>query len=494
MNSKKHFARKLILPFMGAVVVLVGFILARTVSYGSDVNAVESAPDIAMSEGFSERLAGSVRIATISQEYPAVFDAGAFRALHAYLEAAFPRVHSQLQREIVATHSLLYTWPGSDHSLKPILLMGHLDVVPIEPGTEDKWQYAPFGGRIADGFIWGRGAIDNKCAVIGTLEAVEMLLREGFRPVRTVYLAYGHDEEVGGKAGAREIAGLLKQRGVQLEMVLDEGGVIGDGILPGISPPIAMVGIAEKGFLSIELSTNATGGHSSLPPRQSAVGILSGAIARLEDNPLPARLEGPTRQLFDRIGPQFPLLQRAVFANLWLTRPLVMRSLEKSPITNAMMRTTTTTTIFQAGAKDNVLPTHARAVINLRILPGDSIASVIDHVRKVIDDIRVEVKIAGSFSSEPSPVSTTNSHIFRVLEQTIQSVTPDAIVAPYLVVVVTDARYYASLSNNVFRFLPVHLTRRDLERMHGTDEHIEVRNYEQAIRTYRQLLVKGSGS
>ncbi|HEU5260007.1 MAG TPA: M20/M25/M40 family metallo-hydrolase [Gemmatimonadales bacterium] len=182
-------------------------------------------------------------------------------------------VHSQPERETVRTHSLLYTWRGSDPSLKPILLTGDLDVVPVEPGTEAKWQEEPFGGRIADGFIWGRGAIDNKSAIVGTLEAVEMLLGEGFRPVRTVYLAYGHDDEVGGMGGAREIAALLKSRGVGLEMVLDEGGVIGEGILPGISAPVALVGIAEKGFVSIELSARTAGRHSSLPPPQSTIGI-----------------------------------------------------------------------------------------------------------------------------------------------------------------------------------------------------------------------------
>lgn len=193
-------------------------------------------------------------------------------------------MHAQLRRETVGVHSLLYTWQGSNPALNPILLVGHLDVVPVEPGTEGKWQQDPFGGRIADGLIWGRGAIDNKSAVVGTLEAVEMLVAEGFQPARTIYLAYGHDEEVGGAGGAREIAARLKSRGVTLEMVLDEGGVISDGILPGISGPVALVGIAEKGFVTIELSASGPGGHASLPPRQTAVGILNAAVARLETN------------------------------------------------------------------------------------------------------------------------------------------------------------------------------------------------------------------
>jgi carboxypeptidase PM20D1 len=476
-----------------ALLLLVGVAAVRTLRFVSTQPAVERAPEVAVPPGAAERLAGAVRIATISHEDSAAFDSAAFQALHAYLIAQFPRVHSQLRRETVGTHSLLYTWQGSDPSLKPILLMGHLDVVPVESGTERTWEEDPFSGRIANGFIWGRGAIDNKLTVLGTIEAVEMLLAEGFRPVRTVYLAYGHDEEVGGTRGARQIATLLERRGARLEMVLDEGGVIGDGLFAGVSAPTPLVGIAEKGYASVELSTRTAGGHSSLPPDQSAIGILAAAIARLEKNPMPARLEEPTRQLFERLGPHFPLGQRAVFANLWLTRPLVLRKLEATPTTNAMVRTTTAVTIFQAGTKENVLASHARAVVNFRILPGDSVADVLAHVRHAADDPRVEVRRVGAFFAEPSDVSSTDSESFRTLERTIRSVVPEAIVAPYLVVVVTDARYYRNLTGNVFRFMPARLAPRDLERMHGTNERITVRDYERAVRIYRQLIVNAAG-
>jgi carboxypeptidase PM20D1 len=377
--------------------------------------------------------------------------------------------------------------------LKPILLLGHLDVVPVEPLTQGQWQQGPFSGSVADGFVWGRGAIDNKSAVLGTLEAVEMLLKERFRPARTVYLAYGHDEETGGVGGARQIAALLEARGIELEMVLDEGGVIGDGVLPGISGPVAFVGIAEKGFVTIELSTRAGGGHSSLPPRQSAIGILSAAVARLEQNQMHPRLEGAAREMLERIGPQSSSLQRVLFANLWLTRPFVIRRLEGSSVTNAMVRTTTAVTIFEGGTKDNVLPSYAKAVINFRILPGDRIATVVQHVRRTIDDDRVEIKTAGRFSAEPSAVASTGSNSFRILERAIRSVAPDTTVAPYLVVVATDARHYSGLSRNVFRFLPLRLTSRDLDRIHGRNERIGIRDYETTIRTYRRLIIEAAG-
>lgn len=493
MRTAAPAMRRLLLAG-SAFVLLAGLAAARTGHSEPPATFVPRDPGVAIPNGAAERLAGSVRIRTISAEDPAAFDGQAFAALHAYLQTTFPRVHQALRRETIATHSLLYTWLGSDPSLKPILLMGHLDVVPVEAGTENDWKHDPFSGRIDDGYVWGRGAIDNKSAVVGTLEAAEILLGEGFQPARTIYLAYGHDEETGGAGGAQAIAALLATRGVELEMVLDEGGVIAEDLLPGVSGPVALVGIAEKGFVSVELSVRGVGGHSSLPARESAAGILSAAVARLEAKQMPARLEGPTHDLFDALGPRLPFAQRAVFATLWLTGGLVMRRLEETPATNAMVRTTTAVTILQAGTKDNVLPTYARAVVNFRILPGDTVATVLQHVRTVVDDARVEIKVTGRFSAEPSSVSSTGSDAFRTVARAIRSVAPETVVAPYLVVVVTDARYYGDLSPNVFRFLPLRLASGDLKRMHGVDERVAVENYENAIRTYRELLMLAAGT
>jgi carboxypeptidase PM20D1 len=476
-----------------ATLLLTTVIVARTAHYDSALLPVPATREVAVPDGAAERLAGALRIRTISSEDAGSVAASAFAELHRYLETTFPRVHRALRRDIVGGHSLLYTWTGSDDTARPILLAGHLDVTPVDPGTIGAWQHDPFGGRIADGFVWGRGAIDNKSGVIGALEAVEMLLSEGVRPSRTVYLAFGHDEEVGGSNGARAIAERLSADGVELELVLDEGGVIADGVLPGVARPVALVGVAEKGFVTLELVVRTAGGHSSLPPRDTAVGILAAAVARLDAQPMQARLEGPTAQLFDRVGPEMPYGPRAVLANLWLTRPLVLRALGRDPATNAMARTTTAPTIFQAGTKDNVLPAEARAVVNVRILPGDSIETVLDHVTAAVGDDRVTIRTAGRFSAEPSGVSHTDSDGYRTLERAIRQVVPDVLVAPALVVVATDARYYAPLGRNVFRFLPLRLARADLARMHGTNERIGVREYETAIRIYRQLLLDAAG-
>jgi carboxypeptidase PM20D1 len=480
--------------FGAAGAIFVVWTAAVTVRYQFVQPAIAAAPHVAIADGAAARLAAAIRIRTISADDPASFDAGAFEALHKYLQLTFPLVHSSLQRETVSRHSLLYTWRGTDPSLRPILLAGHLDVVPVETSTEEKWTHPPFCGCIVNGFVWGRGSIDNKSSVVGVLEAVEMLLADGFQPKRTVHLAFGHDEEVGGLQGAASIAALLKARGVELEMVLDEGGVIGDGLLAGMTDPVALVGIAEKGFATFELSTRGRGGHSSLPPSQTAVGILSAAVARLEANQMPARLDGPTRQLFDRVGPMFPFPQRLLFANLWLTRPLVVRALEDTVTTNAMVRTTTALTMFEAGTKDNVLPSYARAVVNYRIRPGSTIAAVGEHVRETVDDDRVTIRLAGRFSSQPSSISSTDSSAFRALERAIRGVARGTVVAPYLVVVVTDARHYSELSPNIFRFLPLRMTATDLHRMHGIDERVGIAEYEEAIRIYHQLILEAAGS
>ena len=366
--------------------------------------------------------------------------------------------------------------------------MAHIDVVPAEPETEGDWTCPPFEGRIAEGYIWGRGALDYKEAVLGILEAVETLLGEGFRPRRTVYLAFGHDEEVGGQGGAAQIADLLHSRGVELEFVLDEGLAITEGIAPNVAKPVALVGIAEKGCVSVELTVESEGGHSATPPEHTAIGLLSTAIHKLERRQLPARMEAPARQLFTHLAPEMSFAMRMVFANLWLLGGLVKRQLAAAPATNALIRTTTAATIIEAGVKENVLPVKARAVVNFRMLPGDSMASVLEHVRQTVDDPRVTVKLLGDRKSEPSFVSNTDSPSFKALVRTIRQVFPEVVVTPGLVLGATDSRHYARVSDNIYRFIPIWVRPGDLDRVHGTDERISIKDYEQVVRFYIQLI------
>lgn len=474
-----------------ALVLVVGVLLARGLALPSRQIDVAPAPRFTHPdpEGAVRRLAEAIRIPSVSTLDPAETDPEPFRALHRHLADSFPRLHARLSRETVSDLSLVYTWEGRDPSLPPALLMGHLDVVPVLPGTEGQWTQAPFSGALEGGFVWGRGTIDVKPKVYGIAEAVEQLLGQGFQPARTLTLAFGHDEEVGGTHGAVEIARRFRERGTRFAWVLDEGGVIASGLTPGVAAPVAFVSIAEKGYLSLELSVEQAGGHSSMPPPKTAVGILARAIDRLEEHPLPAGVRGPTRAFLETLAPEMPLASRVAIANLWLTEPLVVRLFATTPRGSAQLRTTTAATMFEGSTKDNVLPIRARAVVNFRILPGDSVASVIAHVRAAIDDDRVTVEPLRGFSaSEPSPVSRTDTPGWQLLQRTIRAVYPEVLVSPQLALGATDARHFADLSDSVYRFGPTWLGPDDLTRAHGTNERIDAARYVESIGFYVRLL------
>jgi len=469
--------------------VMLSVVLIRTAQFTSKQVAVKPAAAVPIDEKISaDHLARSLEFQTISFQDPAQFDHDEFLTFHQYIENTFPRVHSVLDREVVGDFSLLYTWQGQHTSLKPILLMAHMDVVPIEPGTEGDWSQPPFGGEISDGYIWGRGAIDDKASLMGLFEAVEWLLGKDYQPNRTVYLAFGHDEEVGGNHGAHHIAAILKSRGVDLEYVLDEGLAIVDGVLPGISKPVAMVGIAEKGYVSVELSAKVEGGHSAMPSGDSTIGILSSAIHKLIRNPMPTKISDPVAQMFDYIGPEMNFPMRLIFANQWLFGGMIKAKLASSPITNATVRTVTSPTVFQAGVKENVLPQEARAIVNFRLLPGDSIAEVMAHIHHTTDDSRIDIVSLKSSATEPSFVSDTGSPSFVLLLETIRQVFPDVLVAPGLMMGGSDSKHYANLSHNIYRFVPFRIGPEDIAMAHGTNERIAVTNYAEIINFYIQLI------
>ena len=291
----RSMPRRVAFALLGIVVLLVGVLLLNTYRHGSRQLDVSPVKPVAIDvNAAAERLAGAVRMRTISYDDRPLASAEEFQKLHAYMKERYPKAHAVLQREVIAESSLLYTWEGTDAAAKPIVLMAHQDVVPISPGTEKDWKFEPFAGTIRDGFVWGRGTWDDKGNLFAIMEAVEMLVAQGFKPRQRIYLAFGHDEEVGGEKGAKQIAALLKSRGVNADFVLDEGLVITDGVLKGLDRPVALIGIAEKGFLTLTLSTTTTGGHSSMPPQSTAIGILSAALARLEQHPMPASISGTT--------------------------------------------------------------------------------------------------------------------------------------------------------------------------------------------------------
>lgn len=483
--------KKVLLALVALLALLVGVMAVNTMNLpapeGPSAEGTEVAVDTAIA---AQRLADAVRIKTVSYASGAPIDTAAFLAFHAFVAEAFPLAHAQLTREVVGGLSLLYTWKGTDAAAAPVVLMGHMDVVPVPESNLGEWTHDPFSGAIADGYIWGRGTIDDKTTVLATLEAVEGLLAQGFVPPRTVYLTFGHDEEVGGRYGARTIVDTLVARGVKPALVIDEGGFMASGVLPGVQGRAAIVGIAEKGYLSLRLTAKAQGGHSSMPTARTAVGALSRAIAALEANPFPLSMEGPTRGMLEAMAPYATGSQRVVLANLWLTEPLVVRTLGQSPLGAALMHTTISPTMLDAGIKDNVLPPEASAVVNFRIRPGETQQSVMDYVARVIADTMITVVPTDSARTDPSPVSDPQSPAFQLIARTVRGMLPGETVPvlPYLVMGGTDAKYWNDHSDKVFRFLAVPLGDGDVARIHGVNERIRVQDYAAAVRFFSGLL------
>ena len=480
--------RKIILALAVALLLVAAIAVSRAIRFTSRQIQIAAAEQIDLDrQAIVKRLSKAIQHRTVAFTEPDEAAGAEFDRFHRFLVDSFPAVHARLTREVVARHSLLYTWKGQDRSRKPILLMGHMDVVPAEPGSESSWTHPPFSGRLAGGYVWGRGTMDDKVSVLGILEALEHLLVEGFEPRRNLYIAFGHDEEIGGYNGAAKIAEVLRARGVQLEFALDEGANVMDGIIPDVAAPVALIGIAEKGYVSLELTVHAAGGHASIPPDRTAIGILSRALDRLERSPLPSRLSAPIQSMFDYLGPEMAWSRKIIFANLWLFEPLVRRRFAQSPLTNAAIRTTQVPTLFEAGVKENVLPARARAVVNARILPGETIAGLLDHARRTIDDPQVNIA-PSTIHAEPSPIADTESGAFKLLHRSIKQVAPEVLVAPSLLVAATDSRHYTGLTKNIFRFLPITLRPEDASRYHGIDERISIKDYERCVRFYIQLI------
>jgi carboxypeptidase PM20D1 len=472
------------LIILAALVLLIAVFAINTLRLRPE-KLGEPLPPPPVDQAAVQHLAQAIRIPTVSTEAGPAPDA-VLDAFAAHLAASYPRVHAALKREVVAGHSLLFTWPGADPNAPALLLAAHQDVVPIEGSSASKWTHPPFEGTVADGFVWGRGTIDDKMSLIAIMEATERLLARGYRPRQTIYLVFGHDEERGG-SGAKAMAALLKARGARIALALDEGYAVLDGVLAGVSRPVAVVGMAEKGYVSVELTASGAGGHSSMPTPDNAAVRIARAVARLAGDPFPARVEGLTGDLLTSLAPYMDQPLMTVIAIRWLTGPLMRRELVANPRTAAAVRTTTAPTIIQAGTKDNVLPQSARAIVNHRILPGDTIDSVLARDREVIDDPKVTVRaIPGGHN--PSKPASTDSAGFKQVAAAIRATYPSVPVAPGLVLGATDGRYYEPVAAAALRFTPMTMHPADLARFHGNDERIAIDDFMRAIGFYERLI------
>lgn len=434
----------------------------------------------------AQRLGEAVRFKTISHQDHSEIQYSEFAAYQQFLRQSFALVFAELEVEVVNEYSLLLRWPGSDSSLPPVLFTAHMDVVPVEPGTEQDWQHPAFAGVVADGRIYGRGTLDDKVGVMGLLEAAEQLLAAGFTPDRTLVFAFGHDEEISGRQGATALAERMRELGLHFTWMVDEGGMLisDNPMLAGKT--VAMVNIAEKGYLTLTLEATGEGGHSSNPPAVSTIGRLANALARIEANPFSPRLVVPVEAMLQSLASHMDQPEKFIFENLWLTGGLVASNMSGERSTAPLVRTTTALTMFNAGVKENVVPQRALARINFRLLPGDTPEMVVDYITGVVDDPLVAISYE-QWDDMP-PVAEYPGGGYGVIQAAVESVYPDAVVVPSMLMAVTDTRHYIGLADNLYRFHGVEMTMKQVTSIHGTDEYVEVESYEKSIEIARKMI------
>ncbi len=473
--------------FLAIFVILAVLIGILAVNYFS-ISSRQAAPsqektDITSIQGAEARLSKAITFPTVSFEDSTKADYAPFVEFHKFLQATFPAVYDNLEVEMVNGYSLLFHWKGSDDNLKPVILMAHQDVVPVSEDSRSLWTVPPFEGIIKDGYLWGRGSIDDKSNLMGQLEAVNFLVGSQFKPKRDIYLAFGHDEELGGERGALKIAQLLKSRGVEAEFVLDEGGIVTDNMVPGVSQPVALIGTSEKGYLDLTLSVRIEGGHSSMPKKDNAIGVMSKALTYLANHPFDPQLSPSVRDFFSYIGPHSSFINRLAISNMWLFKPVLFRITGKSAAGDAMIRSTMVPTIIHGGDKSNVVPDIVTANVNLRLLPGTTIQDAIGHVRKAINNPDVKIEALGE-QKEAGNVAPTDNDAFRYLSDAVYKNFPNTLVSPFLMIGGTDSKHFEILSASVYKFSPLI----DPIGFHGVDERLNLKEYPKAIGFYVDLI------
>ncbi|MEZ8823950.1 M20 family peptidase [Vibrio amylolyticus] len=453
-------------------------------------------------EGAAQRLSQAVQFPTISNQDRSDFDEEAFKNYHDFLVESYPLVHKTLKRELVGDprpFSLIYTWEGKDPSLPPAVFMAHQDVVPIAEESRDQWEVEPFSGEIKDGYIWGRGSLDDKNQIHAILEATEMKIKENFQPERTILFVFGHDEEVGGPEGAKHAADIIEQRYDNIAFVIDESAPLVPGIFPGIRENTALIGIAQKGFVSLEIAINGIGGHSSQPAGESNIVALAKAVEKVEAAQFPYKIHDAVRYQYRFMGPELPEDQQPMYKALVYGENDSISDLEQkfidvmsqNQVTRAMLHTTTAVTMFNAGIKDNVLPPAATAVVNFRPMPGDTPEVIIEHVKKAIGDERITVRDI-SASTPATNVADPNGEGYKMLEKTIrQTWGNDLIVSPFFVIGGSDSKHFQArdFAPDVYTITAIQLENvKEFEGFHGVNERILVNEYGRSIGFFYKLM------
>ena len=467
---------------LAVLVVLLAVILIRTLKFKPDEDKPAEPDPISFDKDRAvDHLQQLIRCRTVSYKDHDLEDQGEFEKLRALLPEFYPNVFKNCTMERVDRTGLLFHWKGKDSS-NPSVMMAHYDVVPV---VESGWDKDPFAGIIEDGVLWGRGTLDTKITFCSSLEAAETLMEQGFVPEHDVYLAYSGDEEISGN-GAPSIVKLLKERGVTPAMVVDEGGAVVENVFPGVKEKTALVGIGEKGIMEVELAIKSSGGHASAPLPHGPVSDLARAVVALEDNPFPAQLCGPSSAMFDTLGRRSTFLYRMIFSNLWCFKPVLDMFCKKSGgELNAMMRTTCAFTQMQGSAANNVIPPKATVGMNLRLIGEDTVESVVEYIRKTINNDKIEINVMAG--DNPSPTSDVNSDAWKKVKKAVEQTWVGSIVSPYLMVQCSDSRHYNEITDKVFKFSAMELTKEERGSIHGNNERIPVEKIGKAVEFYLNL-------
>jgi carboxypeptidase PM20D1 len=423
-----------------------------------------------------------LRVPTVSSRDAESWDHAAFEAFHEALRRHFPLLHDKLELTRIGRHGLLFHWPGAS-AARPVVLMAHIDVVPVE-GT---WRHPPFGAVVEDGVVWGRGTLDCKGSLTAICGSVEDLLAAGHIPAQDVWLSFGYDEEVAGVAAELAVEE-LSRRGVRPWLVLDEGGAVAHQVLPGVPVPVAAIGVTEKGVASIELRVDGRGGHASTPARMGPTARLARAITRLDRRPMPPRAPDAAIEMMRRAsqhatGPMRRALSAGVRSRALLSRMLAAAGPEAA----AMVRTTFAVTTLSGSPALNVVAATATAGVNIRILVGDTMAGAVTHIRKVIRDDQVRISVI--HDGEASPESPLDD-AFRLLETITTEHYPGVVTSPYVMMAATDARHFTRICRRVYRFTPFEMTKQQRAAIHSYDENITVASFRTGIDWYRTLITR----
>lgn len=478
-----------------ALAAFIGLTLIRAAFYlPKKRERADLPPENINTDRAVKNLSEAIKIPTVSYPEHEKVDWAQFERFHAFLESAYPLIAKHLTREKIDKASLLYRWQGKNPDLEPIALLAHQDVVPVSEGTLQDWTHPPFDGVVDDEFIWGRGAMDMKNQLICIMESVETLLEEGFVPERDVYLCFGHDEEVvaSDHSGAKAIMETLKSRGIRLDSVIDEGGVILPVQVKGIiNKNLAGVGVGEKGYVDFDVTVNSKGGHSAQPPKHSALGELADVIKDLENHQFKTKITPSVSALLDIVGRNVTYPVRVITCNMWLFKPLLKKLFTKIPPAACMVRTTTAVTMAQGSPAANVLPQTASVTVNFRQMPGITIPDVEKHIKKVVKNKDVTVTLLKG--KEASNMSSTQSRAYKAIEAICTQKDDKMVVAPFLVMGGTDSWFYEPICDDIYRFSPYKIDVSLLLCTHATNERIPVAAIGDGVTFFKRYIRQLAG-